>query len=176
MSNFEIKEDEVILYEARLSGSLLGLNNSMYLTLTSKRIIIEEITKKSGLLNKKDEKKLFEEIELKDIKTFNNKTQVNQKGNKVTIQAVKSNITLEFSGTIEAMKFVTKVTDAITNKTLTDRSFDKVKETFDKVDDVLGFDTRGTVKGVLENGIGRTLFKGIGIGKSKSTKKKKKNT
>ena len=66
MSNFEIKEDEVILYEARLSGSLLGLNNSIYLTLTSKRIIIEEITKKSGLLNKKDEKKLFEEIELKD--------------------------------------------------------------------------------------------------------------
>ena len=43
MSNFEIKEDEVILYEARLSGSLLGLNNSIYLTLTSKRIIIEEI-------------------------------------------------------------------------------------------------------------------------------------
>ena len=85
-------------------------------------------------------------------------------------------VSLEFSGTIEAMKFVTKVTDAITNKTLTDRSFDKVKETFDKVDDVLGFDTRGTVKGVLENGIGRTLFKGIGIGKSKSTKKKKKNT
>ena len=74
------------------------------------------------------------------------------------------------------MKFVTKVTDAITNKTLTDRSFDKVKETFDKVDDVLGFDTRGIVKGVLENGIGRTLFKWIWIGKSKSTKKKKKNT
>ena len=41
MSNFEIKEDEVILYEARLSGSLLELNNSIYLTLTSKRIIIE---------------------------------------------------------------------------------------------------------------------------------------
>ena len=59
MSNFEIKEDEVILYEARLSGSLLGLNNSIYLTLTSKRIIIEEITKKSGLLNKKDEKKVI---------------------------------------------------------------------------------------------------------------------
>ena len=161
MSNFEIKEDEVILYEARLSGSLLELNNSIYLTLTSKRIIIEEITKKSGLLNKKDEKKLFEEIELKDIKTFNNKTQVNQKGNKVTIQAVKSNITLEFSGTIEAMKFVTKVTDAITNKTLTDRSFDKVKETFDKVDDVLGFNTRETLKGVIENGITGTLLKGI---------------
>ena len=64
------------------------------------------------------------------------------------------------------MKFVTKVTDVITNKTLTDRSFDKVKETFEKVDDVLGFDTRSTVKGVLENGIGGTLFKGIGISRT----------
>ena len=56
MSNFEIKEDEVILYEARLSGDSLELKNSIDLTLTSKRIIIEEITKTSGLLNKKEEK------------------------------------------------------------------------------------------------------------------------
>ena len=28
-------------------------------------------------------------------------------------------------------------------------------------DDVLGFDTRGTVKGVIENGITGTLLKGI---------------
>lgn len=56
MSNFEIKEDEVILYESRLSGSSLELNNGIDLTLTSKRIIIEEITKTLGLLNKKEEK------------------------------------------------------------------------------------------------------------------------
>lgn len=68
MSNFEIKEDEVILYEARLSGSSLELKNSIDLTLTSKRIILEEITKTSGLLNKKEEKRLFDEIDLKDIK------------------------------------------------------------------------------------------------------------
>lgn len=57
MSNFEIKEDEVILYEARLSGNSLELKNNIDLTLTSKRIILEEITKTSGLLNKKEEKK-----------------------------------------------------------------------------------------------------------------------
>ena len=56
MSNFEIKEDEVILYEARLSGNSLELKNNIDLTLTSKRIILEEITKTSGLLNKKEEK------------------------------------------------------------------------------------------------------------------------
>ena len=60
MSNFEIKEDEVILYEARLSGDSLELKNNIDLTLTSKRIILEEITKRSGLLNKKEEKRLFD--------------------------------------------------------------------------------------------------------------------
>ena len=34
------------------------------------------------------------------------------------------------------------------------------------VDDVLGFDTRDTIKGVLENGIAGTLLRGI-----KKTKK-----
>ena len=36
---------------------------------------------------------------------------------------------------------------------MSDRGVKKVKNAFDKVDDVLGFDTRGTVKGVIENGI-----------------------
>ena len=44
---------------------------------------------------------------------------------------------------------------------MSDRGVKKVKNSFDKVDDVLGFDTRGTVKGVIENGITGTLLKGI---------------
>ena len=44
---------------------------------------------------------------------------------------------------------------------MSDRGVKKVKNAFDKVDDVLGFDTRGTVKGVIENGITGTLLKGI---------------
>ena len=49
MSNFEIKEDEVILYEARLSGDTPERKNNIHVTLTSKRIIIKEIKKRSGL-------------------------------------------------------------------------------------------------------------------------------
>lgn len=37
----------------------------------------------------------------------------------------------------------------------------KFKGAINTVDDVLGFDTRDTIKGVLENGITGTLFNGI---------------
>ena len=40
---------------------------------------------------------------------------------------------------------------------MSDRGVKKVKNAFDKVDDVLGFDTRGTVKGVIENGGERVI-------------------
>lgn len=36
-----------------------------------------------------------------------------------------------------------------------------IKGAFNTVDDVLGIDTRGTIKGVLENGIASTLLKGF---------------
>ena len=53
MSNFEIKEDEVILYEARLSGSLLELNNMVSLLdlKTDKPILVFDPTEVMELLN-----------------------------------------------------------------------------------------------------------------------------
>ena len=96
-----------------------------------------------------------------DIKLYNNKVQVHQKNTEVYIQTIKNNFTIKFDNAIEAVKFVTKVTDAVTGTTMSDRGVKKVKNAFDKVDDVLGFDTRGTVKGVIENGITGTLLKGI---------------
>lgn len=44
---------------------------------------------------------------------------------------------------------------------LLDRGSEKVKDAFNKVDDVLGFNTRDTIKGVIENGVAGTLLKGI---------------
>ena len=97
---------------------------------------------------------------LEDIKQYNGKPQINQKNADVNIQATEKNLTIKFYGMIEAKKFVTKITDAITGTTLFKRGTEKVKETFNTVDDVLGFNTRDTVKGVLENGLVGTLLKG----------------
>jgi len=77
----------------------------------------------------------------------------------------EKNFTINFYGIIEAKKFVTKLTDAITGTTIIKRSTEKVKEAFSTVDDVLGFNTRETIKGVIENGVVSSILKG--------TKKKK---
>ena len=157
MENYELAEDEVILLTTEVYYN--DVEDKLLLTLTSKKIIIEKIEiKKVSLLKKEENKKI---INISDIKLYNNKVQVHQKNSEVYIQTIKNNFTIKFDNAIEAVKFVTKVTDAVTGTTMSDRGVKKVKNAFDKVDDVLGFDTRGTVKGVIENGITGTLLKGI---------------
>ena len=151
MENYELAEDEVILLTTEVYYN--DVEDKLLLTLTSKKIIIEKVEiKKVSLLKKEENKKVINIVNISDIKLYNNKVQVHQKNSEVYIQTIKNNFTI---------KFVTKVTDAVTGTTMSDRGVKKVKNAFDKVDDVLGFDTRGTVKGVIENGITGTLLKGI---------------
>lgn len=98
---------------------------------------------------------------LETIKIYNGKVQIQQKGLNVYVQTTKSNYTIKFNSIIESMKFVTNITDAITETTISERGTQKVKGAFNKMDDVLGFNTRHTIKVVIENGITGTLFKGI---------------
>ena len=160
MENYELAEDEVILLTTEVYYN--DVEDKLLLTLTSKKIIIEKVEiKKVSLLKKEENKKVINIVNISDIKLYNNKVQVHQKNSEVYIQTIKNNFTIKFDNAIEAVKFVTKVTDAVTGTTMSDRGVKKVKNAFDKVDDVLGFDTRGTVKGVIENGITGTLLKGI---------------
>lgn len=160
MENYELAEDEVILLTTEVYYN--DVEDKLLLTLTSKKIIIEKVEiKKVSLLKKEEDKKVINIVNISDIKLYNNKVQVHQKNSEVYIQTIKNNFTIKFDNAIEAVKFVTKVTDAVTGTTMSDRGIKKVKNAFDKVDDVLGFDTRGTVKGVIENGITGTLLKGI---------------
>ena len=155
MNNYELAKDEVILYENSY------LQEYSKLILTSKKIIFEKTnTVKIGLFKTKTETIVSDIIMLEDIKQYNGKPQINQKNADVNIQATEKNLTIKFYGMIEAKKFVTKITDAITGTTLFKRGTEKVKETFNTVDDVLGFNTRDTVKGVLENGLVGTILKG----------------
>ena len=157
MENYELAEDEVILLTTEVYYN--DVEDKLLLTLTSKKIIIEKVEiKKVSLLKKEENKKVINIVNISDIKLYNNKV---QKNSEVYIQTIKNNFTIKFDNAIEAVKFVTKVTDAVTGTTMSDRGVKKVKNAFDKVDDVLGFDTRGTVKGVIENGITGTLLKGI---------------
>lgn len=63
---------------------------------------------------------------------------------------------------LEVRKFTAKIINAITGTTLVKRGSNKIKDAFTLVDDTLGVDTRGTIKGILEHGIKDTILNGIG--------------
>lgn len=49
----------------------------------------------------------------------------------------------------------------LTKTTTAKREAEKVKGAIDLIDDTLGIDTRGVIKGITENGIKGTLINGI---------------
>lgn len=155
MGNFELLADEVVLYEGSASSN--QHKGSLLITLTSQKIVLEQ---EKGLFKKTRE--LVDIIELATVKFYNDAVQIKQKGSDVEVQTTSGNVTFTFSGMFEAGKFKGKIVDAATGTTLAKRVSDKTKGAFDMVDETLGLDTRGTIKGVLEQGVKGVIFNGIG--------------
>lgn len=155
MANYELQADEVILYEGTITSK--QYKGSMQITLTSYKIVLE---KEKGVFKK--ERELIDVLLLENVKFYNDEAQIKQKTETVEIQTVEKNVTFIFSGMLEARKFTGKIVNAVTGTTLAKRGSNKIKDAFSMVDDTLGLDTRGTIKGVLENGVKGTLLNGIG--------------
>ena len=81
MENYELESDEVILFKDVVTHN--KIKGRLQLTLTSRKIILE---KEKGIVKK--EKILMDIINLEDIKIYNEKVQVKQKGPEVTIQTI----------------------------------------------------------------------------------------
>lgn len=155
MGNYELQADEVILYEGMATSKTY--KGHLQLILTSKKLVIE---REKGLFKK--ERELIDVLFLENIKFYNEKAQISQKGSNVEIQTIDKNVNFEFDGIIGAGKFTTKLVDATTGTTIAKRGSDKIKGAFNMLDETLGLDTRGTIKGVLENGVKGAIFNGIG--------------
>ena len=80
---------------------------------------------------------------MENVKFYNDAAQIKQKNDIVEIQTITKNITLTFSGMLEARKFTRKIIDTVTGTTLAKRVSDKTKGAFNMVDETLGLDTRG---------------------------------
>ncbi|MGN0800639.1 MAG: hypothetical protein ACI4NU_09435 [Christensenellales bacterium] len=155
MGNYELLADEVVLYEGSVTSK--NYKGTLQLTLTSQKIIFE---KEKGLFKK--ERELIDILPLETVKVYNGSAQAKQKGDAVEVQTVDKNIAIVFPGMLEARKFTSKIVNAVTGTTLARRSSDKIKDAFNMVDDTLGLDTRGTIKGFLENGVKGTIINGLG--------------
>lgn len=154
MNNYELSADEVILYDGLVRSSIE--KGALNLILTSVKLIFE---KEKGLIKK--ERELVDTIMLEDIKFYNGEAQVNVKGAVVTIQTIQKNIVVNFTGMIEAKKFAGKIVNAVTGTTLAKRGSNKIKGAMDIVDETFGVDSRGAIKGLVENGIKGTIINGI---------------
>ena len=169
MRTFDMDDDEVILYQ----GYVYCNDETENLTLTSKKLVLEKEEKvKTGFMKSEKNTVIVDQLKLENIKQFNGSYLVNQKGSSVSIQSINNDYTIIFEDLIKAKVFVTKIMDALTSKSLSQRGVDKVKGAIDTVDDILGFDTRQTLKGTIENGI-NINFGGISFGKNKKKKNKK---
>ena len=155
MANYELQADEVVLYEGTVTCK--DYKGNLQLTLTSVKMVFE---KEKGLFKK--ERELVDLFALETIKFYNEAPQIKQKGDTVDVQTANKNLSITFAGMIEARKFTGKIVDAVTGTTLAKRSSDRIKGAFEMVDDTLGLDTRGTIKGFLENGVKGTLINGLG--------------
>ncbi len=155
MANYELHPEEVVLYEG--DTTCKAYKGNLQLTLTSQKIVFE---REKGLFKK--ERELVDIILLENVKFYNNTVQIKQKGSEVEVQTVEKNFTITFSGMLEARKFTGKIINAVTGTTLAKRGSNIIKDAFAIVDDTLGLDTRGTIKGVLENGVKGTIINGIG--------------
>ena len=155
MASFELQSDEVVLYEG--TATCKAYKGSLQLTLTSQKLVFE---KEKGLLKK--ERELVDTIPLESIKFYNDTAQIKQKGSEVEVQAVGKNLMIVFSGMLEARKFTGNIINAVTGTTLAKRGSNLIKDAFTMADDVLGLDTRGTIKSVLEKGVKGTILNGIG--------------
>lgn len=160
MNNYELEQDEVILYEGVVRYS--EFKSSLRLTLTTKKILLEC---EKGIFKK--ERELVETLYLKNIKTYNNKVQVTQKGSEVTIQTIDKNVKIFFDSIFNSTKFVTKIIDTITGTTVAKRGTEKIKSAIDTVDEILGIDSKSALKGIVENGVTGVFLNGI---KSKKNK------
>ncbi|MBQ7140440.1 MAG: hypothetical protein IJO32_02930 [Bacilli bacterium] len=160
MNNYELENDEVLLYENTVFRD--DIKGKLNLILTSKKIIFcKGVKKKYGLFKTTIENQTIDIVLLKNIKIYNDSVQVKQKGTKIYIQTIQNNFNIELENIIEAVKLTTKIIDIITGTNIVERGTNKINKAINTVDNVVGFNTRDTIKGVVENGITGTILKGI---------------
>lgn len=158
--DYKLDEDEVVLYEGEVHYPD-KFSRVKYVLTSKKMVFIKTITVSKGWFKGSETHTEVDIVNLSDIKVFNDQVQVKQVKNEIQVQTKDKNFSIFLSGIIEAKKVITKIIDATTNTTMAQRGSTKVKGAIDLVDDTLGLDTRGMVKGVMENGIKGTIINGI---------------
>lgn len=157
MPEYVLSSNESVLYKGPVI--VTTLKRSAELLLTNLNLIIQFSIKK-GIFSKAE--KEFICYPIQEIKIYDEKPQVIQKGNTVEVYFSSEFLTLQFNSILEISKFKMAIMKLLTGKSMQARGADKVKGAINTLDDALGIDTVHTVKDALENGIMGTLVGGFG--------------
>lgn len=151
---YKLESDEVALFESDVS---LKENKDKNVILITNHNIVIETTKKK--MFKKPEFSL-QVYPTSDIKLYNDQPQIKQKSNDVFVSLINKELQLTFESMFLARKFVTKAIESVTGKTVSTRGAGKIRSAIGLVDDTLGIDTIGTISGVMENGVVKSILGG----------------
>lgn len=147
MENYDLEENEVVLYK----GKVLFPNTKGTTEIILTNINFVLITKQKKIFAK--EQVVVDTYAVNEIKYYNNQPQVIKKGNLIELYFLDDEIEFEFEARNEARKFVNATLNLLTNKTAFERNAEKVKNTISVIDNTLGIDTRGMTANVIKNGI-----------------------
>jgi methylthioribose-1-phosphate isomerase len=164
MGAYTLQANEVVLYK----GTALVNNSkqSSELVLTNLRFLIITRTKKLLAKEVVDVKTYSQE----NVKVYNGVPQIKQNKNMVTIYFSDTVVTLEYDSIVAPIKLVSEMTKLVSGKTSIERGADKMMGVVDLVDNTLGIDSVNAIKGIVKNGVGGTLFFGIGDKQNAATK------
>ncbi len=160
MLNFELQSNEVTLFEGDVSVKE-NKDNSVIM-ITNLNMVIETTKKK---MFKKPEISL-QVYPITDIKLYNGQPQIKQKSCDVSVSLVNKELQLTFESIFLARKFITKAVEAVTGETISVRGAEKIKSAIGLVDDTLGIDTMGTISGVMEKGVVKSILGGTKVRKN----------
>lgn len=166
MKKYILQSNEVLLYENEVN--VKGFNKVNVNLILTNLYFVFEITRKIGF---RKYETIVERYSVEDVKSYNNIPQIIQKKESVTLYFTNKELEIVFESSFAASKFSNKAIEAVTGKGMATRGADAVKKAIGLVNDTLGINITGTVAGVIENGVTKTLFKGIG----KRTHSKDKN-
>lgn len=147
MKNYDLEQDEVVLYKGKISiPKQKGINE---LILTNYNFVL--ITTQKKLFTK--EQVEVNTYPINEIKFYKGIPQVLKKGHLIELYFLNDEVEFTFESGNECRRFVNAALNLLTNKTLFERGAEKVKNTISIIDNSLGIDSKNIAGNALKNGV-----------------------
>lgn len=143
MRYFKLKEDEVILYEGRITHKD-GVEFNAKTYITNYSLVFVTVDKNQDDLEVVN----VQTIGAEKVKIYKGKPWVQRNMRKVELFTTDGETVLKFPSIFESGKFRRSLVELLTGKTAVERGFEKVKETMEMVGDTIGINPAEIVKTV----------------------------